>query len=199
MTSNTPDLAPDLAPDLIALKRRLRAERLAARDALAPADHAAAGRALAAASLPFATAGLVVSGFWPIKSEIDPRPLMARLAADGAHLALPRIDAGRLSFRRWREGEALVPGGFGTSVPDVDAEPVDPDVLLVPLAAFDRRGGRIGYGKGHYDTELARLSGLKPVRTLGLAFAVQEVATVPEEPHDRRLDAILTERELIRP
>lgn len=183
--------------DLVARKQRLRAERLAARDALPAEARAGAAATLATTALPFAVAGRVVSGFWPIRSEIDPRPLMARLEREGALLALPRVDAGRLSFRRWRTGEALVAGGFGTSVPGPEAEVVDPDVLLVPLAAFDRRGGRIGYGKGHYDTALAALATRKAFHTLGLAFAIQEVEAVPEEAHDRRLDAVLTEGGLI--
>jgi 5-formyltetrahydrofolate cyclo-ligase len=144
--------------------------------------------------------GRVASGFWPIRSELDPRPAMRKLAAEGAILALPCIEEGRLVFRRFVFGERLASAGFGLSQPSREAPIVDPDLMLVPLAAFDRACGRIGYGKGYYDGAIARLAatGGKPFR-LGLAFAAQEAPAIPMEAHDQRLDAILTERELILP
>jgi 5-formyltetrahydrofolate cyclo-ligase len=88
---------------------------------------------------------------------------------------------------------ALEPARFGLSVPPAAAGEVDPDVILVPLAGFDRRGHRLGYGAGHYDRALARLIAARPRLVLGLAYAAQAVDAVPAEPHDRRLDAVLTE------
>ena len=98
-------------------------------------------------------------------------------------------------FRRWAPYEPIVPGGFGTLVPQPEQPEIVPTILIVPLAAFDRRGYRIGYGKGHYD---AKLTELGPVVSIGIAYAAQEIAAVPDEPHDRRLDWIVTEREVLR-
>lgn len=141
----------------------------------------------------------IVSGYWPIRSEIDPRPLLALARHDGHAVALPvLIDSETLRFRLWDEGAALVPAGFGTIGPDAAAPDIVPDIVLLPLAGFDRSGHRIGYGKGHYDRAIARLatSGHRPL-LVGLAFGVQEVDKVPFEPHDIPLDFILTEDELI--
>lgn len=141
--------------------------------------------------------GAIVGGYWPIRSEIDPRPLMRRLEAYDARIALPitppRGTPEGLTFRLW-DGEPLSPSGFGVQEPSADGAPVDPDWLLVPLLAFDRFGGRLGYGAGHFDRTLERLRAEKSVFALGLAFAMQEVAAAPSDLHDERLDAILTER-----
>jgi len=137
-----------------------------------------------------------VAGFWPIRSEIDLRPTLGRLAEHGFPLCLPAVTADGLQFRLWRPGDPLRAAGFGLSEPPPEAAACTPDVMLVPLAAFDRRGHRIGYGAGHYDRAIARL---RPRLTLGLAFSVQEVETVPDEPHDRALDWIVTEREAFAP
>ena len=190
--------APDDAPRV--QKAAIRAQALARRDALdldlrrnASQAMAETGRAALGE-----VAGKSISGFWPIRSELDPRPLMRGLAAAGATLALPSIEDARLVFRRFAFGDRLRRAGFGLSEPQFDAPLVRPDIMLVPLAAFDRRGGRIGYGKGYYDGAIGRLlaEGRRP-RTLGLAFSCQEVPAVPMLAHDRRLDAVLTESELI--
>ncbi|MCC2111617.1 MAG: 5-formyltetrahydrofolate cyclo-ligase [Hyphomicrobiales bacterium] len=176
-------------------KQQIRKASLARRDALPVEQRSVLSTAIAALDLPFlGTAPGVVSGFLPIRSEIDPRPLMQRLAAAGHSLALPRIIDDLLEFAAYAFGDPLVIGGFGTAVPGPDAPIVDPDLMLVPLSAYDRRGGRLGYGKGYYDGAIARLhaAGRRPI-TVGLAFSVQEVDKVPMEPHDRRLDWILTE------
>lgn len=146
-----------------------------------------------------ARAGLVVSGFMPIRSEINPLPLMRRYAEAGAQLALPAIAArGKpLHLRAWSRGDELIPGQWGIREPGASAPEIDPDIMLVPLAAFDRRGHRIGYGAGHYDRTIAGVRARKPVVTVGIAFAVQEVSEVPILPHDERLDLVLTEQELI--
>ncbi len=174
-------------------KADLRRTALAARDRLDASAREAAARRLAAEA--DAVAGSIVAGYFPIRSEIDPRPLMARLEARGARLCLPAVEADgeTLSFRAWSLGAPLEPAAFGLSVPPAEAERLDPDVLLMPLAAFDDRGERIGYGKGHYDRALARLERDRPVVKIGLAFACQRVEAVPAEPHDRRLDLVLTE------
>jgi 5-formyltetrahydrofolate cyclo-ligase len=103
-----------------------------------------------------------------------------------------------LSWREWRPGDVLVRGGFGVREPGPDAPECFPRALLVPIAAFDRTGGRIGYGKGHFDRAIAALSAKHAVLTVGLAFGVQEIEQVPAEPHDRPLAFIVTESEIIR-
>ena len=124
-----------------------------------------------------------MSGFSPLKSEINPLPLMRKLAAAGARLALPVV-AGRgkpLTMRAYAFGQPLVAGVWGIREPDADAPEVEPDILIVPLAAFDRRGNRIGYGAGYYDMTINRLRGRKPVIAVGIAYAAQEVAGVPDD------------------
>jgi 5-formyltetrahydrofolate cyclo-ligase len=124
---------------------------------------------------------------------------MRKLAGAGATLALPVI-AGRgkpLTMRAWRWNEPLAAGQWGIREPKPDAMEVEPDILLVPLLAFDRSGHRIGYGAGYYDLTIARLRARKPVTAIGLAFAAQEVSAVPTTPHDERLDLVLTENEAI--
>jgi 5-formyltetrahydrofolate cyclo-ligase len=181
-------------------KSALRAAALARRDALPAAERAAAAGALAARGLPVALVpGMVVSGFSPMRSEINPVPLMRRLADQGASLALPVVQ-GRgtpLAFRAWTFGDGLVAGVWGIREPAAGAPVVEPDLLLVPLAAFDRRGFRLGYGGGYYDRTLAALRRVKAIAAVGLAFAAQEIARVPEMPYDARLDFVLTEREAI--
>jgi 5-formyltetrahydrofolate cyclo-ligase len=181
-------------------KAAVRAAALARRDALPPELRLAASQGFAESGKAALgrVGGVTLSGFWPIRSELDPRFLMRGLAAEGAILALPSIEGGKLVFRRFAFGDRLRRAAFGLSEPQFEAEPVAPAIMLVPLAGFDRRGGRIGYGKGYYDGAIGRLAaeGKRP-RTLGLAFSCQEVEAVPVGPHDQRLDAILTERELI--
>ena len=188
--------ADGIADILVSQKAALRRAALARRDGLADEVRRRAADTVAAlvAGLDLPE-GAIVAGFWPIRSEIDPRPAMARLAAKGHPLALPALLADRsaMVFRGWAPGEALVPAAFGLSEPAAAAAEVAPQVLLMPLAAFDGRGGRIGYGGGFYDGALARLERVRPVLKIGLGFAVQRVDRVPEEAHDRRLDLILTE------
>ena len=179
------------------LKAELRNERLALRDAIPPGDRAAKSLAIAehaGEAVAFAP-GTIVSGFLPIRSEADLRPLMARFRARGARLCVPAIrDRQTIVFRELVEGAPLVKTGFGTLGPDESAAILDPEVMLVPLSAFDSRGHRIGYGAGHYDRAISRLrqKGLAP-KLIGIAFDCQEVPHVPSEPHDISLDAMLTE------
>lgn len=180
-------------------KDRLRRDGLARRDALDEGFREEASRRIAARVLEFpGLLGLTpVGGYWPIRSEVDPRPLMEALIARGQDVALSQILHPHLSFRLWRPGDVLVKGSFGVREPGPDAPEVFPVALLVPLVAFDRRGGRIGYGKGHFDRAIAALEDKHPILTIGLAYAVQEIEQVPVESHDRPLDAIVTETELI--
>ena len=181
-------------------KAVLRREALARRDALPRELRAAAAEAIAARPFPLAIEpGAVVSGFMPMKSEINPIPLMRKLADAGATLALPVV-AGKgkpLIMRAWSLGEPLASGVWGIREPKPEAPEVFPDILIVPLLAFDRRGHRIGYGAGYFDMTIAALRARKPVVAAGIAFAAQEIAEVPTTPRDARLDLVLTEREVI--
>jgi 5-formyltetrahydrofolate cyclo-ligase len=183
-----------------AVKDTYRREALARRDALDPAMRAEAAEIIAARGLPVETpAGVVVSGFMPIRSEINPLPLLRHFAQAGASLALPAI-AGRekpLIMRAWTIGAPLTRGQWGIREPGPDAPEQFPDIVIAPLAAFDRRGYRIGYGGRYYDLTLAALRARKPVTAIGIAFAAQEIDEVPTLPHDQRLDLVLTERDVI--
>lgn len=183
-----------------ALKEQLRAEALARRDGLDKAFREEAAQAIAerALGLPDLQNVTPVGGYWPIRSEVDPRPLMEALIERGQDVALSQILHPHLSWRLWRPGDVLVKGGFGVREPGPDAPEVFPKCLLVPLVAFDRGGGRIGYGKGHFDRAIAALEAQHSILTIGLAYAVQEIERVPVEEHDRLLDVIVTETELIR-
>ena len=139
--------------------------------------------------------GAIIAGYWPLGDEMDPRPLMLALASRGHALALP-VTPPRgqpLAFRAWAPGAALRPGPMGTSEP-VAGEELRPDVLLVPLLAFDRAGRRLGYGGGYYDCTLAALPGAKAI---GIAYAGQEMPEVPAGPQDFRLPLIATEAGVI--
>lgn len=177
-------------------KQNIRSETLARRDAI-PADRRiekSLAMAEHGAEIPVEP-GEIVSGFWPIRSEADIRPLMFSLREKGGRLCLPIVlDRQTIIFRDLVRGAELVDTGFGTAGPGPEAEVLDPQLLLVPLAAFDAAGNRIGYGAGHYDRAIARLraKGMTP-RLIGIAFACQEVDAVPAEAHDVPLDAILTE------
>jgi 5-formyltetrahydrofolate cyclo-ligase len=182
------------------LKAQIRRAAAARRDALPAAERSAAAATIAARPLPVAVpAGAIVSGFSPLKSEINPVPLMRAFADAGAGLALPVV-AGRgkpLIMRSWTFGAPLVAGVWGIREPPPDAPEVFPDILIVPLLAFDRTGHRIGYGAGYYDMTIARLRGIKPVLAVGIAYAAQEIAEIPTTERDARLDFVLTERETI--
>jgi len=182
------------------LKSIIRKDAILRRDALPAAERFRAAEAIAARAFPLAIEpGQIVSGFSPLKTEINPIPLMRRLADAGAQLALPVV-AGKgkpLIMRAWRFGEPLDSGVWGIREPKAGAPEVAPDILLVPLLAFDRQGHRIGYGAGFYDMTIGKLRAIKPVIAVGIAFAAQEIASVPVTPRDARLDLVLTEREII--
>lgn len=181
-------------------KTELRTAALARRDGVPREQRDAAAAILAAHELPIELPrGAIVSGYSPIKSEVDPTPLMKQIAAHGLSLALPVI-AGLdrpLVFRAWTADTQLVRGPLGILQPSAEAEEIEPDIVIVPLAAFDRQGHRIGYGAGQYDRTLEQLRKSKHIIAIGVALAVQEIPVVPAAAHDVRLDLVLTERELI--
>ncbi len=189
------------SPDEIADKKKLLREAvLAQRDAMPPEVRAAAAEAIAARGLPVELKpGAIVSGFMPIKSEVSPLPLMKKLANAGASLALPRI-VGRgqpLSMRAWAFGDPFERGQWGIREPQASALAVVPDIFLAPLAAFDRKGHRLGYGAGYYDMTIRTARSQKPVVVIGLAYSLQEFPEVPVTERDELLDLVLTEREII--
>ncbi|MBO6717249.1 MAG: 5-formyltetrahydrofolate cyclo-ligase [Rhizobiaceae bacterium] len=183
------------------LKKQLRAEALARRDALDPQWRIEASLAMADSLAAIEIEpGMVVSGFWPMRSEVDVRPAMFALRDRVARLCIPAIlDKTTIVFRELVRGAELVDMGFGTYGPGPEAEELEPDLMLVPLAAFDRRGHRIGYGAGYYDRAIARLREKgKAQRLIGIAFECQRVEHVPDQPHDIQLAEILTENGLTR-
>jgi 5-formyltetrahydrofolate cyclo-ligase len=189
--------------DLTDLKRRARTaanvQRLQAHKTLGER----AGLMLAQHELPvirkegFAS----VSGFYPYQAEINVLPLLARLGSEGWRTALPIVMAkgAPLTFRAWAPGEPTGRGIWDIHIPLESAAELQPDVLLVPMLAFDRRGYRLGYGGGFYDRTLAELRKLKPVVAIGVAYALQEMDEIPAAPYDEPLDWILTERGVIEP
>ncbi len=176
-----------------------RAERTHAlkRRAAAHARHgAAAGEALARHGLTFLTLPepIVISGFAAIRDEIDPAQLMARLAGEGHRIALPVMQGkGRpLKFRAWDPGDAMASAQWGIAEPLPDKPEVYPDVVLVPLLAFDADGYRLGYGGGFYDRSLQNLRAKKPVIAVGIGYDELRIDAVPHLDYDERLDWVLT-------
>ncbi|NJM30016.1 MAG: 5-formyltetrahydrofolate cyclo-ligase [Rhizobiales bacterium] len=187
--------------NLASEKKQFRAEAQANRVAAFEADQGRAGEILAVRGLPPTVSGRSISGFAPYQSEISVMPLLTALAKAGWITALPVVIAKNqpLVFRAWLPGSETVPGIWNIPVPPPTSSEVAPDVLLVPLLAFDREGYRLGYGGGFYDRTLAKLRAIKSVTAIGIAYAAQEVPSVPHDAHDQRLDWIMTERETIAP
>lgn len=181
-------------------KEALRTAALAKRDALPAFERQQGAETVATRAFPVAIVpGAIVSGFMPMRSEINPLPLMRKLAAAGARLALPVIQ-GRgkpLLLRAWAFGEPLEARQWGIKEPADTAPVVDPDILIVPLACFDRAGHRIGYGAGYFDKTIRALRARKPVTAVGIAFAAQETEHIPATVFDEPLDLVLTESETI--
>ena len=177
--------------DKTALRLRMRGLR----SRLAAEAPGAAWRAAAALPIgrlpPYEIAAL----YYAHGTELDPTPLAERLVAAGVTTALPvaRARDGLLQFRAWRPGETLAPDAVGVPSPSDAAQAVTPQLVVAPLLAFDRSGGRLGQGGGHYDRTIENLRAAGEVFVLGLAYAGQEVDAIPMEPHDQRLDAVLTE------
>ncbi|WP_323042329.1 5-formyltetrahydrofolate cyclo-ligase [Gemmobacter sp.] len=181
--------------DVIARKTALREAALAARATAHAAGQGAACDHLRAALAPWR--GRVLAGYMPMRSEIDPLPVMA--GWDGPVCVPVVIGRGQpLRFRRWTPQARMVPGNFGALIPD-EGDWLVPDALIVPLLAFDRRGFRLGYGGGFYDRTLEGLRAAAPVGAVGFAFGAQELPDVPVEPTDQPLDLIVTEAGVVRP
>lgn len=182
-------------------KTVLRREALARRAGVDPASQETFAARLATQGIEIARRGFaqVVSAYWPVGAEADTRFLLQALAYHEFTTCLPVVVARArpLVFRRWKNGDLMVQGSMGIFEPSAAAPEVEPTLLFVPLAAFDRRGHRLGYGAGHYDCTLSWLRIRSPVVAVGIGFACQEVPEIPEEPHDQRLDAVITETELI--
>jgi 5-formyltetrahydrofolate cyclo-ligase len=181
-------------------KAALRLATIALRDEVPAAKRQAAANAIAARPLPVEVKpGTIVSGFSMLRSEVNPAPLMRKFAEAGAQLALPVI-VGRghaLIMRAWHFGAPSQAGIWGIREPMPDAPEVAPDILIVPLACFDRAGHRIGYGNGYYDMTLRALRARKKIVAIGVAFALQEIPQVPATERDEPLDLVLTEKEVI--
>lgn len=178
----------------VAQKRRKQAHGVAPNAGDALARHVMAS----AAALGLEGGPRVVSAYWPMGTEIDVRVLMRALAELGHIIALPVVTAPAtpLTFRKWQDGDVLADGGFGTSIPSETMPTLTPDILIVPMLAFDDTGYRLGYGGGFYDRTLQKLRdsavGKRPF-ALGAAFAGQRLDRTPRGPHDQRLGAIATE------
>jgi 5-formyltetrahydrofolate cyclo-ligase len=196
-------------------KSLLRSQARARRARLAASLPDFAQRIAAFADAALFTPGAVIAGYWPVQSEADPRALMAALGARGHVLALPRIESQKapLSFRRWRAGDPLIDNHHRIPEPRADMPVVAPDIILVPLLAFDAAGYRLGYGGGYYDRTISSArDAMPPVVTLplatpshrgpsniGIAYAGQQISSLPRGAHDMALDAILTENGLFKP
>lgn len=186
-------------------KAALRTEIYARRKVAHAADRAAEGASSLAARDNFLAARMhvgaeIISGFRPIRTEIDVTPLMLALAAAGHRLCVPVIEGAGLplKFREWTPDAAMVEGAFGALVP-ATGDWLEPQLLIAPLLAFDAEGWRLGYGGGFYDRTLEGLRAKRRTLAAGFAYSVQQVSEVPREPTDQRLDAVVTELGLIRP
>ena len=184
-------------PRLDGAKDALRAQAKKVRAGLNASERELAAEqvAVAGAALVTAQGGKVVAGYYPINDELDSRPLMESLSSQGLRLALPAtpLAPGRLSFLEWRPGDPLEEGRFGVMSPPASSPVMEPDIVFVPLLAFDASGHRLGYGAGYYDRTLAALRGSHQVTAIGLAFAEQEMATLPYDARDQRLDWVVTQ------
>ena len=183
-------------------KAALRRQSFAARRTARTEDDGSAAETAAEhfRALRLHTGARVVSGYRPIRTELDPTPLMTSLVEAGHRLCVPVIE-GRglpLSFREWTPDSTMVEGPFGAEVP-ADGDWLEPELLIAPLLAFDRAGRRLGYGGGFYDRTLAGLRQKRRTLAVGFAYAAQEVPEVPTDPTDALLDAIVTEAGPIRP
>ena len=174
----------------------------ALRRLLAEEQPDAAGRAARKLPLSRFSRFRIVAAYRPQGSEMDPQPVLAAILDFDPGFATPTLPvaldkSSPLAFRYWDAKDRLVPDAFGIPAPPPSAPELTPNLIIAPLLAFDRKGGRLGQGAGHYDRTLARLRRDRPVFMLGLAFAGQELEEIPQDRHDQRLDAILTETEYI--
>lgn len=181
----------DLSEIKAAARKAAFARRKAAFDARVPAPAGHLSEVLAGHR------GVPLAGYMPIRTEIDPLPAMEEAAAHGP-VGVPVITAAGqpLKFSRWEPGCALKDGPFGAMIPEMD-DFFEPEILIVPLVAFDRAGGRLGYGGGFYDRTLEGLRAKRPTLAIGFAFAAQQADSLPLEPTDQPLNMVVTEDEII--
>jgi 5-formyltetrahydrofolate cyclo-ligase len=186
--------------DPAALKKSLRVQSLSQRDRAAEAAGPRAALMIARRCLGdfVFMKGAIIAGYAAVRGEADPFPLMAALANNGHALCLPRAHDGVLTFHAWKPGDPLVVGRMSIPEPDAKARERRPDLLLVPLLAFDRLGYRLGYGAGYYDRYLRDHRARRSVKAVGIAYAGQQVESLPVEEFDEPLDAVVTETQVIR-
>lgn len=182
-------------------KATLRSQALARRKSMGQAERVAAAAAIAerAGRLIASRRPASVALYWPIGSECTTQELIDEVRAGGAEIGLPALRNGaEMIFRRFAPNDRLITGTFGTSEPPSQSPAIRPDVVVLPVVAFDRSGARLGYGRGYYDRAInaMRKAGQQP-ELVGIAFSVQEVETIPIEPHDVRLDWLVSETELL--
>ncbi|MEM6339851.1 MAG: 5-formyltetrahydrofolate cyclo-ligase [Pseudomonadota bacterium] len=173
-----------------------RTAAFARRKAAKAADTGTGGAALSSVLAGYR--GVPLAGYMPIRTEIDPLPAMAEAAAHGP-VAVPVIqgEGVPLKFSRWTPEGPLREGPFGAKVPEIDDFLV-PEILIVPLVAFTRMGGRLGYGGGFYDRTLETLRAARPTLAIGFAYAAQEASALPLEPTDQMLDMIVTDQGILK-
>ncbi|MEO1241727.1 MAG: 5-formyltetrahydrofolate cyclo-ligase [Pseudomonadota bacterium] len=191
-----PPIAPMLNPKHV-LRERMKAERRMAAKARPDAAVHAARNFIA--SIPIED-GAILSLYYPIKDELDTEPLAAALFEREIPVALPVVIGKNqpLIFRRYKPGNALIEGAYGEQTPDESAAAVLPSIIVAPLLAFTRNGGRLGYGGGYYDRTLAERRADGTILAVGYAYGAQEVDALPLSPVDQALDWVVTEREAIR-
>lgn len=183
---------PHIEEAKAALRLKARATRAAINNALRPtAAKSVADHFFSAVNLRPTD---IVAGYWRIKDEMDCKPILIRLMDSNQPVCLPVVlgDDMPLELRLWEQGTPLYEAGFGTLAPSELAPHVEPDIIIMPLLGFDKRGTRLGYGGGYYDRTLERL--VKRPRLVGIAFAAQEIEDIPREAHDVPLDVIVTEQ-----
>jgi len=181
--------------DLATVKAAARADAFARRKAAHEA--AAPGAAGRLSEVLAGYRGVPLSGYMAIRTEIDPLPAMEEAAAHGP-VAVPVIEApGKpLRFARWEPGTEMVAGPFGARIP-ARLDWITPEIMIVPLVAYDARGGRLGYGGGFYDRTLAGLRADRPTLAIGFAYDAQEASALPLEPTDQPLDMLVTESRVV--
>jgi len=189
MRAETPE------PEAAKIELRAQAKRTRAGLSASERELAAEQVAVAGAALVMAQGGKAIAGYYPINDELDSRPLLESLSSQGLSLALPATPPvpGPLSFLEWVPGDPLEEGRFGVMTPPSSSPAMDPDIIFVPLLAFDAAGHRLGYGAGYYDRTLAALRARYQVTAIGLAFAEQEMAALPHDARDQRLDWVVTQ------
>lgn len=189
-----PPPSPD--PAKVALRAELRARRSAHVAAIGPEAARAAAQAAADHLLPHIPAGASVSLYLAMHDELDPAPLLDALHARGHEIALPTlIDRTTMRFLAWAPGDPIEHGPMHLRQPLASAPERAPDLIITPLTGFDRAGGRIGYGAGHYDRAFQQFPG---AHRIGFAWAMQEIEQVPHDPWDVRLHAVATEEGFVR-